>query len=87
MDYQGMDINELIGKVKVELRNTGYSDSYIRGLYTVWNRLMDYMIRSGKTIFTAKIGMNCLEAEYGITVYKKLDSEKKRIVREQSIYL
>ena len=87
MDHQGMELNELMDAVRAELRNTGYSDSYILGLCTVWNRLTDYMIRSCKTIFTAKIGMNFLESEYGITVYNKLDSEKKRIVRERSIYL
>ena len=86
MDNQGMALNNLMDKLRVELRNTGYSDSYIRGLCTVWNRLTDYMDRSGKTIFSAKVGMNFLETEYGITVYKKLDSEKKRIVPEQSIY-
>lgn len=87
MDRQGMKLNKLIDKVKVELRKTGYSDSYIRGLFTVWNRLTDYMRRNGKRIFNAKLGMDFLEAEYGITVYKNLDSEKKRIVPEQSIYL
>ena len=79
MDHQGMELNELINKVKAELRNTGYSDSYIRGLFTVWNRLTDCTIRSGKTIFTAKVGMNFLESEYGITVFKNLDSEKKEL--------
>ena len=87
MDHQGMELNELMDNVRAGLRDTGYADSYIRGLCTVWNRLTDYMIRSSKTSFTAKIGMNFLESEYGITVYKKLDSEKKRIVREQSTYL
>lgn len=86
MDHQGMELNELMDKVRAELRNTGYSDSYIRVLCTVWNRLTNYMIRCDKTIFSAKIGMNFLDSEYGITVYKNLDSEKKRIVPEQSIY-
>jgi len=87
MDHRGMELNELMGEVKTELRNTGYSDLYIQGLSTVWGRLTDYMSRNGKTIFTAKNGMDFLEAEYGITVYKNLDSEKKRIVRERSICL
>jgi hypothetical protein len=87
MDNQEMELNGLMDKVRVELRSTGYSDSYIRGLCTVWNRLADYMDRRGNAIFTAKIGMDFLETEYGITVYKKVDSEKKRIVPEQSIYL
>ena len=81
MDHQGMELNELINKVKAELKNARYSDLCIRGFITVWNRLTDYMIRNSKTIFTAKNGMNFLEAEYGITVYKKLDSKKKHCVR------
>jgi hypothetical protein len=74
-----MELNELINKVKAELKNARYSDLCIRGFITVWNRLTDYMIRNSKTIFTAKNGMNFLEAEYGITVYKKLDSKKKAL--------
>jgi len=81
MDHQGMEFTELIDKVKVELKNARYSDSCIRGFATVWNHLMDYMIRNGKTIFTAKTGMNFLEAGYGITVYKELDSKKKHCAR------
>ncbi len=79
MDYQGMEFTELIDKVKAELKNAGYSDSCIRGFVTVWNHLTDYMIRNSKTIFTAKTGMNFLEAGYGITVYKELDSKKKAL--------
>ena len=79
MDNQGMELNELMDKVRVELRITGYSGSYIRGLCTVWNRLADYMDRRGNAIFTAKIGMDFLETEYGITVYKKVDSKKKEL--------
>jgi integrase/recombinase XerD len=87
MDNQGMELNELMDKVRVELRNTGYSDSYIRGLCSVWNRLVDYMDRNGNTIFTAKVGMNFLETEYGITVYKKLDSEKKNCARAVNLLI
>ena len=85
MDHQGMELNELIDKVKVELKNAMYSDLCIRGLCTVWNHLRDHMLHNDKTIFTAKVGMDFLEAEYGITVYKKLGSEKKSIAPEQSI--
>lgn len=87
MDHQGMDLKELIDKIKVELKNALYSDSYVLGLCTIWNRLRDYMLHNGKTIFTAKVGMDFLETEYGITVYRKLDSVKKSIVPELSIYL
>ncbi|MBE0428140.1 MAG: hypothetical protein IBX72_16080 [Nitrospirae bacterium] len=79
MDHQGMELNELINKVKAKLRDARYSDSCIRGFATVWNRLTDYMIRNSKTIFTAKIGMNFLETEYGITIYKELILKKKAL--------
>ena len=85
MDHQGMELNELIDRVKAELKNARYSDSRIQALCTVWNRLTDYMARNGKSIFTAKIGMNFLEAEYGMTVYKELDPPKKHRARAVNI--
>ncbi|MDA8154850.1 MAG: hypothetical protein M0Z52_00125 [Actinomycetota bacterium] len=85
MDHQGMEINELIDRVKTELKNAKYSDSRIQALGTVWNRLKDYMVRNGKSFFTAKIGMDFLEAEYGMTVYKKLDSLKKHRARAVNV--
>jgi site-specific recombinase XerD len=39
------------------------------------------MSRSGETIYTAKIGMNFLEAQYGITVYQKLTHRQLLYVR------
>ena len=71
MDHQEMEINELIDRVTTELKNARYSDSRIQALATVWNRLKDYMVRNGKTIFTAKNGMDFMEAEYGITVFNQ----------------
>lgn len=82
MGHHGIELNELIDKVEAELRKTGYSDLYIRELFTVWNRLTDYMSRNNKTIFTAKVGMNFLETEYGITVFKNLDSKKKELCQD-----
>jgi len=76
-----MELNELINKVKMELKKARYSDFCIRGFVTVWNRLTNYMVRNGETIFTAKIGMDFLETEYGITVYKKLTDRNKRCAR------
>ena len=81
MNHQGMELNELIDKVKVELKDAQYSDLCIRGFVTVWNRLTNYMVRNSQTIFTAKIGMDFLEAEYGITVYQKLTPKNKRCAR------
>ena len=78
MDYQGMELNELIDKAKAELSKIGYSDSYIRWVSTIWNRLTDYICHNGKT-FTAKVGIDFLEAEYGITVFRNLDSKKKAL--------
>ena len=81
MNNQEIELNELIDKVKVELKNFHYSHSYIEGSVTVWKRLSNYMDRCGKSIYTVKIGMNFLEAEYGITVYKELTQKNKRCTR------
>jgi hypothetical protein len=78
MSHQGMELNELIDKARAELRKIGYSDSYIRWVSTIWNRLTDYISHNGKT-FTAKVGIDFLEAEYGITVFRSLDSKKKAL--------
>lgn len=86
MNHQGVDVNELISKVKAELRSTGYSNLCIERHTAVWNNLTDYMVRNVKTLYTAKVGMDFLEEEYEITVYGKLDSQKKSVVAGQSIY-
>ncbi len=81
MKHQEVKFSELVDRVKVELKKVSYSDFTISGFVTVWNHLAEYMIRNEKSIFTAKIGMDFLEAEYGITVYEKLSSKNKRCVR------
>lgn len=81
MNRQGMGLNELINKVKEELENARYSDLCVSRFVTTWNRLTNYMVGNGETIFTAKIGMNFLESEYGITVYKELTPKNKRCAR------
>jgi hypothetical protein len=86
MDHQGMDINDLIGKADAELRRIGYSNLCIERQAAVWNNLTDYMVRNDKTLYTAKVGMNFLEEKYEITVYEKLDSQKKSVAPGQSIY-
>ena len=72
-----MKLEDLIHKVKKELKNSRYSDAYIEGFVTVWNCLEEYMDRSGKTFFTAKIAIDFLEAEYGVTLCEKLTSKKQ----------
>ncbi|MDP8217594.1 MAG: site-specific integrase [Candidatus Theseobacter exili] len=81
MNHQKIELNELIDKIKIELRNAHYSDFTISGFVTVWNRLASYMVRSGNTFFTAKIGIDFLEAGYGITVYENLTQKNKRCAR------
>ena len=81
MHHQKIEFNELIDKVKVELKNAHYSDLSIRKFVTVWNRLANYMLRIDKTVYTAKIGMDFLEAEYGVTVYEKLIPKNKHCTR------
>ncbi len=84
-NYQDVELCELIDKVKIELKKVHYSDSYIRGFVTVWNRLAIYLKRSDKASYTAKIGLDFLEAEYGITVYKKLTKKNKLCTRAINI--
>lgn len=85
MSRQGMDLDELIGKANVELKNAHYSDLCIKRFATVWNRLREYTEQNGKILYTAKIGMDFLEAEYGITVYKKLTQRNRRCARAVNV--
>jgi site-specific recombinase XerD len=81
MNHQGMELNELVNRAKIELKNVGYQDLHIRKFDSTWNQLTNYMDRNRETIYTAKIGMDFLEAEYGITVYEKLTDKDKRCAR------
>jgi len=81
MNHQEMELNELIKTVKVELEKARYSSLSIKVFARAWNRLTGYMARNGETILTAKIGMDFLETEYGITVYKKPTHTKQRYIR------
>src|ERR1039458_7202075 len=81
MSHQGMKFDELVSQVKPELKNAKYSDLCIRSFVQVWDRLANYMVSKGEIVFTAKTGMNFLEAEYGITVYKKLTQRNRRYAR------
>jgi len=81
MSRRKIKLNELIDKVKFELKNAQYSDLTVRWFITVWNSLTRYMVSIGQTVYTAKIGMDFLEAEYRITVSKKLTQKDKRHAR------
>jgi len=81
MNHQKIELNELIDKLKDELKKAQYSDLTVRWFITVWNRLKKYMVDIDKTVYTAKIGMEFLETEYGITVFKKLTKKNQRSAR------
>ncbi|NLG16074.1 MAG: tyrosine-type recombinase/integrase [Fibrobacter sp.] len=80
-----MDLDELIVKVNAELKNVHYSDLCLKRFATVWNRLRDYVGQDGQNLYTAKIGMDFLEAEYGITVYTKLTQRNRRCARAVNV--
>ena len=81
MNHREMKLEELIYQVKIELKKCRYSNRCIGGFATVWNRLAKYMDQSDKKIFNAKIGINFLEAEYGMTVYDRPTPKNRRHVR------
>jgi integrase/recombinase XerD len=81
MNHQGMELNELINRVEIELGSAQYSDISIKRFVKVWNRLTNYMVRNNETIFSAKVGVDFLESEYGITVYEKITAPNKRCAR------
>jgi len=84
-NHQKVELSYLIDRVKVELKKVQYSDSYIRGFVTVWNRLTIYLEKRRTTAYTAKIGLDFLEAEYGITVFNKLTQKNKLCTRAINI--
>lgn len=84
-NYNELELGTLIGKVEGELKKRHYSDSYIRGFVTVWNRLTEYLKKKGISVYSAKIGLDFLEAEYGTTVFKKLTQKEKLCTRAINI--
>lgn len=81
MNSQEIEVNELIHNVKKELSKVHFSDLRIEKFVAIWNQLTSYMQDINKAVFTAKIGMDFLEFEYGITVFKKLTSKNRRCAR------
>ena len=81
MSNHEIEVHELIDKVKIELKNAQYSDSRIEVYIPVWDHLTFFMLKKCKSSFTAKIGLDFLESEYGITVFKHLSSKNSQCVR------
>jgi integrase/recombinase XerD len=83
--HQKVEISILIDNVKVELKKAHYSDSRISGFNSVWIRLRNYMKKNGETNFSARIGINFLEADYAITVFEKLTRKDMHCIRAINI--
>ncbi len=85
MEHSGMEISELILKVHVELKRAQYSEFRINKFRITWERLKKYLKKKNETFLNAKIGLNFLEDEYGITVFKKLPSSLAICVRAVNV--
>lgn len=72
MDNQKFEIDELILRVREELREAQYSGNYIEKFSPTWMKLKEYMTQKEKPILNARIGLDFLEEEYGLVVFKKL---------------
>jgi len=81
MHNQYLGINELIPKVKEELKKVRYTDKRLNKFIPTWNKLKSYIEKEKIAIFDAKTGLDFLEEVYGITVFKKLSSSKEVHVR------
>lgn len=69
-----LPFNDLISAVKEELRRVKYKESRIDLYVSIWETLKQYMEDRDLKYFDMKIGLNFLEDEYGITVFKHLSS-------------
>lgn len=76
-----LPFNDLIRAVKEELHRVKYKESRINLYITIWESLRQYMEDRGLKYFDMKIGLNFLEDEYGITVFKHLNSSNGIKVR------
>lgn len=85
MKQSEMEINELILKVHEELKGAQYSEFRINKFLRTWERLKEYLTKKNETILNAKIGLNFLEDEYGITVFKNLPGSLGICVRAVNV--
>ncbi len=69
-----LPFNELTRAVREELLRVNYKESRINLYVSIWETLGQYMEERALKNFDMKIGLNFLEEEYGITVFKHLDS-------------
>lgn len=81
MESRKLTIEELINQLTIKLHEHRYSKFSISKLTTVWNRLKKDMAKNEIIYYSAKVGINFLESEYGITFYKNLSCKDKDCAR------
>lgn len=65
--------SDLVKAVKEELHRVKYKESRINLYISIWKALGQYLEKRNLKCFDMKIGLNFLEDEYGITVFKHLN--------------
>ncbi|MCK4646966.1 MAG: tyrosine-type recombinase/integrase [Candidatus Aminicenantes bacterium] len=81
MNQKLLPVNDLIEAVRVELFLVKYKEQRVNLYESIWATLVRYMEKRDLKHFDMKIGLNFLEDEYGITVFKHLSSSKGIKVR------
>lgn len=81
MKQELLPFNDLIRAVKAELFRVKYKEQRINLYASIWEALGHYMEKRKLKYFDMKIGLNFLEDEYGITVFKHLNSSNGIKVR------
>lgn len=81
MNQELLPFNDLLKTVKAELLRVKYTNQRISLYESIWESLGYYMKKRDLKYFDMKIGLNFLEDEYGLTVFKHLDSSNGKKVR------
>jgi len=81
VNKKSLHVNDLIEAVRAELFRVKYKEQRINLYESIWATLVRYMEKRDLKHFDMKIGLNFLEDEYGITVFKHLNSFKGIRVR------
>ena len=81
MNQKSLSVNDLIEAVRAELFRVKYKEQRVNLYESIWATLVRYMEKRDLKHFDMKIGLNFLEDEYGITVFKHLNSSKGIRVR------
>jgi site-specific recombinase XerD len=87
MHNQYLGINELIPKVKEELKKVQYTDKQLNKFIPTWNKLKNFMEKKKISVLDSKTGLDFLKEVYGITAFKKLSSAKRVHARAVNILI